>query len=163
MAGSRIRIDLLGSEALRLRLGKAGDAFENPHPLLAQIGEYLVGSTKERFRTERDPSGAPWAPLSEATLRRKKKNRDRILTLEGYLGSQISWRASRDELLVGSSRKYAGTHQFGAKKGQYGTTSRGSPVPWGDIPARPFLGVSDDDEREILDLMSEYVADAFGR
>lgn len=163
MTGARIRIDLLGGEAVRARIRAAGDAFENPHPVLARIGEYLVGTTKERFRTERDPSGAPWAPLSEAMRRRKRKNRDRILTLEGYLGSQISWRASRDELLVGSDRVYAGTHQFGAKKGQYGKTSRGSPIPWGDIPARPLLGLSDDDERVVLDMMSSHVADAFGR
>ena len=55
---------------------------------------------------------------------------------------------------------YAGTHQFGAKKGQYGSTSRGQPIPWGDIPAREFLGLSDDDESEIVDIVSGYLAGA---
>ncbi len=54
---------------------------------------------------------------------------------------------------IGSPSIYAGTHQFGAAKGAFGSTSKGAPIPWGDIPARPFLGLSDADEADIRDLI----------
>jgi len=53
---------------------------------------------------------------------------------------------------------YAAVHQFGAAQGAFGNTSRGSPIPWGDIPARPYLGLSDDDRQEI----ETFVADRLG-
>ena len=57
------------------------------------------------------------------------------------------------DAIVGYNLIYATTHQFGAEKGAFGTTSRGGPIPWGDIPARPFLGISDDDRRDIEKLV----------
>jgi len=45
---------------------------------------------------------------------------------------------------IGTRKKYAAAHQHDAKKGQYGKTRRGGPIPWGDAPALPFIGVSDD-------------------
>ena len=31
--------------------------------------------------------------------------------------------------------------------------------PWGDIVARPYLGISDDEEQEILGLVERFYAD----
>jgi len=58
---------------------------------------------------------------------------------------------------VGSVLEYAAVQQFGAKKGAFGRTRRGAPIPWGDIPPRPFLGLSDADRRSILDLIAEHL------
>jgi phage gpG-like protein len=33
----------------------------------------------------------------------------------------------------------------------------GFPMPWGDIPARPFLGFSDDDQAAILEIVRNYL------
>ena len=52
---------------------------------------------------------------------------------------------------------YAAVHQFGAKKGQFGTAKNGSSIPCGDIPARPFIGVSDADESRIVEMLSEWL------
>ncbi|MGB0955835.1 MAG: phage virion morphogenesis protein [Panacagrimonas sp.] len=52
--------------------------------------------------------------------------------------------------------------QFGARKGAFGTTRRGAPIPWGDIPARPFLGISDEDRTEIELLLFEFLEDQTG-
>lgn len=60
-------------------------------------------------------------------------------------------------LYVGSSAEYAATQQFGAKQGAFGRDKRNHPLPWGDIPARPFLGVSDEDASEILSVVSDYL------
>ena len=56
-------------------------------------------------------------------------------------------------LELGSPLKYASTFQFGAKKGQYGKRT-----PWGDIPAREFLGLSDDDQEATLDIIRAHFA-----
>jgi hypothetical protein len=35
--------------------------------------------------------------------------------------------------------QFCGSQQFGAKQGQFGRGKRNHPIPWGDIPARPFF------------------------
>ena len=51
--------------------------------------------------------------------------------------------------------------QFGAR---IGTDKRGRsyfmPIPWGDIPARPFLGLSAEDRTGVLEILEEYVTGA---
>jgi len=78
----------------------------------------------------------------------------------GLMGS-ISTDHGKDFAEIGTNRVYAPTHQFGAQKGEFGTSSRGGPIPWGDIPARPYLGISPADESDILALARKHLADAF--
>ncbi|MEW6427320.1 MAG: phage virion morphogenesis protein [Thermodesulfobacteriota bacterium] len=78
------------------------------------------------------------------------------------LGNEIHYRADGRSIVVGSSLIYSATQQFGARRGAFGRTKRGAPIPWGDIPARPFLGVSDDDRRNILDIIEEHLEAAAG-
>jgi len=156
MAGARITITLDDAE-LRRRLGALLDRLDDPSDALAEIGEVLVESTKQRFGTQRGPDGRAWAPNTETTLARKRN--PNILTESGLLGDTIRWQFADGgrAVLIGSDRKYAAVQQLGQKKGASGTTRRGSPIPWGDIPPRPFLGVSDDDEARILDILRDYV------
>jgi len=130
-------------------------------PVMQQIGEYLVQSTKDRFARGEAPDGTPWAPNSPVTLARKKGNRP-LIGESGRLSNEIYPRAGRDFVEVGSAPEYAAVQQSGARKGQFGKTRRGAPIPWGDIPARPFLGLSDDDRREILDILADALREAAG-
>ena len=154
----RINIDL-DDHAVRQAFNRLLSAGADVSPLLQDVGERLLTSTKDRFDDQKAPDGTPWAPLSAATKARKKKNKDKILIQDGYLKGQIDYQIGGDTLLVGSSLIYASTHQFGAEKGSFGKTKRGAPIPWGDIPARPFLGLSDDDRRDILEIVSDYIAE----
>lgn len=43
-------------------------AAENPKQLMAQIGELLVNSTKQRFATSTSPDGSRWPENSDITL-----------------------------------------------------------------------------------------------
>ncbi len=160
MAGSSLRLDFVGLDEAGQRLGALAAAGQDLTPVFADIGEYLVRTTKERFRDQKDPTGKPWAPLSEDYKARKKRKRDKILTLFGFLSGSINFRAAPAHLDVGSPMIYAGTHQFGAEKGSFGTTSKGQPIPWGDIPARPFLGLSNADQVEIGRFVTDYLADS---
>ena len=124
---------------------------------MRDIGEHLLNTTRERFSSQTAPDGTPWAPLSEDYKRTKPRNQDKILTLYGILRGQLTYRAARDEVAIGSPTIYAGTHQFGAERGAFGTTARGAPIPWGDIPARPFLGLSPDDESAVMEILAEHL------
>ena len=153
MAGVIIRVafdDREVRDALE-RLARAGADLA---PAMREIGDVLTSSAKDRFRDERAPDGAPWAPLSPVTRARKRRNRDRILTEEGHLRGTLTYQAGADEVVVGSPLIYAGVHQFGAPAGTFAGGG-----PWGDIPARPFLAdasgqLSPDDAAAIHDHLS---------
>ena len=157
MPGARLKVELTGIEDAERRLRALAEAGHDLTPAMRDIGEYLVRTTKDRFADERGPDGAPWEPLSEHTKRRKRRNAGRILTEHGYLGGQIVYQAEPTAVEAGSPLVYAGTHQFGAEEGSFGSTSGGRPIPWGDIPAREFLGLSDADGDEIEDILRGYL------
>ncbi|MCO1337222.1 phage virion morphogenesis protein, partial [Microbulbifer sp. OS29] len=77
-------------------------------------------------------------------------NQGKVLTLSGLLRNTLRYQVQGTELLFGTDRPYGAVHQFGATQGQFGKTKRGGPIPWGNIPARPWLGTSAEDDREIL-------------
>ena len=71
MAGSFITVRAYGSgeiNALLSRIARAGTDLE---PAFAEIGEYLIEATQERFKLELAPNGEQWEPLAPETLARK--------------------------------------------------------------------------------------------
>jgi phage virion morphogenesis protein len=164
----------LDDAQLRRAIAHAQRRMGDLRPVMQEIGEYLVVSTKERFATSTAPDGSRWAPNSEATVaallrarggikRKGAPGSKRPLIGETQrLSTEINYRATSDSVAVGSAEEYAATQQFGANKGAFGRTRRGAPIPFGDIPARPFLGLSPDDRREILDILSEHLRRTMG-
>lgn len=128
---------------LKAELRKLADKINNLTPFFADVGETLLNSTRERFRSMTDPDGTPWAPLSPAYQAQKPKNKNLILTLNGFLRGTLTKQATRDSLRIGSPLDYAAKHQFGS----------------GRIPARPFLGLSEEDRSDLLDALNEYLAE----
>lgn len=140
------------------------DSIGNIDPVLKEIGEVLIDSTKQRFNTETAPDGSKWESNSVVTLlnyagRFKTKQVARIKNKKAGTGetkqlrTQIFYNVTGGELEIGSPMIYAGTFHYGAKKGQYGKRT-----PWGDIPAREFLGLSEDDRESILDIVQSHFA-----
>jgi phage virion morphogenesis protein len=158
-----IQADTAATEAALARLE---GALADPFPLMSDIGELLTRSTKERFAQGVSPEGVKWAPKSQTTLERygiRKSNRVDIRPLfgpSGALNTTIYPEPTRDEVLVGSGLIYAAVQQFGAAKGAFGNMANGSPIPWGNIPARPFLGVSAEDETGIGATVEDYLTGA---
>ena len=151
-----LRIDAQGLSKAKKTIGKLVDAGHDLTPAFNDVGEYLVRTTKERFRDQEAPDGTPWKPLSENYRKSKKRNADKILTLDGYLSGTINHNAYRERLEVGSPMEYAGTHQFGAEAGSFGTTSSGNPIPFGEIPERVFLGLSMPDAAEVEQIVADF-------
>lgn len=148
-----IRIEL-DDRGVRNALKSLEKAVANPRPALKEIGESLVESTKQRFPPRKDPDGKRWRRNSRVTIERK--GRDFPLTGETKeLQTQIHWQVEgSDTLIVGSTMDYAEIHQFGGKQSEF-------PELWGNIPARPFLGISVADKEEILDILSDYLSKQF--
>ncbi len=53
-------------------------------------------------------------------------------------------------LEIGSPKKYAAMQQFGGTKADFSHL-------WGGIPARPFLGISNQDETDILSILQQHL------
>jgi phage virion morphogenesis protein len=149
----KIEVDNRRIKAALKRLADAGKDLE---PALRDIGEYMINATKERFARSEAPDGTSWEPNMPSTLSRKKGDKP-LIGESKRLSSEISYALAGDEVEIGSSLEYAAVQQFGADKGEFGYTSRGAPIPWGDIPARPFLGISDADEQEILAIIGDHI------
>ena len=79
------------------------------------------------------------------------------------LSTEINYLADANSVAVGSGLEQSAVMQFGAKKGEFGCTKRGVPIPWGDIPARPFLGLSDEDASTVVAILKEHFESAMGR
>lgn len=126
------------------------DACRNTEPAMREIGDALVESTRKRFDTETDPQGNRWAPNSPVTL--AKKSGTKILTDSGALKASIraALYGSGKGVSVGSSLPYTAMMQFGGTKARF-------PHLWGDIPARPFLGRSAEDQETIREIMRKHL------
>jgi phage virion morphogenesis protein len=169
---------ITGDEDLRDLFNRLRARAGSLSPFFKAAGELLVDSTKRRFQEGRAPDGTPWAPNTQTTIinylsrfsssfskktgRLTKAGAGRASGKQPLIGETkslsrtINYRAAADRLLVGSPMIQAAVQQFGAKKGQFGSSKRG-PIPWGDIPARPYLGLSDQDRRDIVALCQEHL------
>lgn len=137
----------------------------NLAPVFWDLGELLARTTKERFIAGKAPDGTPWAPKSPTTIeayRRREGDAGSGFTrpLIGpseELSKKIFYEVRADSVEIGSALVYAGVMQFGAAKGAFGSMANGSPIPWGNIPARPFLGLSPRDEELIGKTLTEHL------
>jgi len=127
----------------------------NLRPLMKEVGVTVRDNTLMTFRDSRSPDGAAWAGLSKVTKSRRRGGKP--LQDTGRLRSSITFIASSNSVSIGTNVIYAKTHQFGAAKGAFGSTRRGSPIPWGNIPARPFLGLSLDSRSQILAAAARHI------
>lgn len=136
-------VDTPGLDAATTRLRELAAQGKDLGPALAEIGEKEVTNILLRFEHEEDPQGNPWATLQRPRRKRRGKRRrrgisDKLLQDTGRLkGSIQSQVLGGSVLLVGSNVEYAPFHQFGTVF----------------IPARPFLGVSDDLKDAIADIL----------
>ena len=149
-----IRIELKEDE-ITAALASLSRALVNKTPVMQEIGEYMVASTQDRVARGLTPEGTPFAPRSQTTLAiyaAKKFSYGLPLNRSGVMRSGIFSEASENEVTIGSNAIQSAVMQFGAAKGSLGGSS-----PWGNIPARPFLGVSDDDRTNIIAIIEEWL------
>lgn len=122
---------------------------------MEEIGAALVTSTQQRFVEKESPDGDAWAAVTTRYARRKVAlGRDPRNVLQGqnHLLQSLAYLAGARDVAVGSNRVYAAIHQLG------GTDDM--PAGPADIPARPYLGISRDDEAEIAAVLDDHLGGA---
>lgn len=146
--------EVLGSLQRLIALGR------NAQPALKEVAALGESATRLRFRTQIGPDGLRWKPSLRAMV-----SGGRTLTKDGHLSGSINASAGPDFAEWGVNRIYAAIHQFGgvirAKAGALKFALPGggfAVVKAVTMPARPYLGVNDDDRRDILDVFERHIA-----
>lgn len=114
--------------------------------VLGIMGGVAESAARRRLAEDREgPDGTPWPAWSEAYARTRHGNQS-LLQSEGHLIDSLqSVVIGDDTVLEGSPLVYAAIHQFG-----------GEPVGMA-IPERPYLGLSSDDEAEMMAAVEQFV------
>ncbi len=146
-------IDLDAREPLKLLADLSGK-LENTKPLMGNIAGAMMNAVEKNFAEEGRPD---WVDLTDKTKEKRKNWPGKILQDTGQLAASVNPRYDSDEAAVGTNHITASTHQFGAKEGEYGSTKTGLPIPFGDIPARPFLKLGEDDIQEIDGIIGDFL------
>jgi len=188
------KVQFVGMEAVQAALRQVAQRAGDATPAMQSVSLALLRESERIFAAEGKGVGLDrdWAPLSEVTKRRRmdsalagkrvygKNGKElksysrakaaaglmKILQVSGKLAASVQPVSNAHEAGLTTNRKYAATMFFGAKQGQFGRDSRNHPVPWGDIPGRPFLPVrmSGSDfsltapaERSVLEILGHYL------
>lgn len=168
------RIDVTDAPVLGLfdRLAKFGN---RPQAALNDIGDELVQSTRLRFNESRSPSGGFWKPLAWATILARARrgrsmrrggplvtgkgvfrsrfrailggNHQPLMDTRQHLYQTLTHVVQGNSVVIGVNAPWAAIHQFG------GMAGRGRKV---HIPARPFLGISLQDRRDIVAILTRH-------
>lgn len=130
-------------------------------PLMRAIAGEMRDAVEENFAQQGRPA---WLGIKRDGM---------ILQKSGRLASSIVAVSDNDSATVGTNVEYAAIHQFGGKTKPHVILPRNKKAlafngrvvkkvnhPGSDIPARPFLALTSDDEEKIVSTVSEYLYNA---
>lgn len=131
-----IEIEINNAQQIASILNKLANAAQDRTPLMRSIAGTMESAVLQNF----DVGGRPkWLGL-------KYRQGTPLVDTENLMNSITSY-YDNDSAEVGTNEPYAAIHQFGGKAG------RGRKV---DIPARPFLVLTPQDEDDILEDVQAY-------
>ncbi len=157
MTGAKIRVELDDRQAQAM-FDRMQQGVVNAKPLFDEIGSVLEGSARERIQTtKRAPDGTPWLALSPkwAAKKAEKGYAPGILTMRGDLLNSVAAQPAGPNFvdIIAGPTTYAAIHQYGGQAGRGGKVN---------IPARPYLGLSDEDQAEIREATDDWLAGLAG-
>jgi phage virion morphogenesis protein len=174
LSGLRIEFD---TSELEHTIGEMAERVTNRKPAMEAIGALAREAVKTNFAAGGRP--ARWKPV--------KHRDGQPLRDTGRLMNSIGKRVEGNTVYVGTNVVYAAVHHFGAKMGSFGTVvqqvkahqrqvtqafgkqlkfpvwatvpahARKVAMPWGNIPARPFMLLQDEDVVEIKELLETWI------
>lgn len=158
MAGASLTISNKGFDEAISRIEGVENLDETE--LLDALGRFFQESTRQRIDvTKTSPDGVAWKANSQGTS---------ILRKSGDLSASIDYVTSSGQVEIGSALNYARIHQEGGeikpKSADRLVFQIGNQLVFAtrvNIPARPYLGVSADDEREALQMVADTIAEVF--
>ncbi len=141
MAGVQVRIDTRDIARLQARLDKLGRV--DDADLLDAIGATVESQTRRRIADEKtSPDGERWPDWSSKYAKRRHGGHS-LLVGEANLLDSVHYVVGSGEVEIGSNLIYFATHQFGDDDR--------------NIPARPPLGISADDEPELQEMIGDWL------
>jgi phage virion morphogenesis protein len=146
MAAGAVEFNLKEIDGLAQLLNKAKLSSEDRVQLLTNLGVEMESQTQERFDSQEAPDGKHWQDLAEKTKQyyaRYFPGRRSILVGEGNLRDSIESQVDSWSVLVGATKVYAATHQFGR----------------GKIPARPYVGISNANASDLALMTRQFLAE----
>jgi len=156
-----IKVELQDKD-INAALSKLEQATTDLSPALKLIGRKLVESTEQRFIEKRAPDGTPWLGNADSTI--KGKGFDHPLVgghQDGDTGRRTQMLQQQNHaqvadnvLTVGNTMEYSAMQHFGGEKSKF-------PHLWGDIPARPFIGLSADDREMVVEQLTDAIERAW--
>ncbi len=130
--------------------------------LMDTIGSFGVSSTQQRFLDKKSPDGDNWTKSARA-----KKDGGQTMRDTNRLFESLTHEASPDHVAWGTNVIYAAIHQFGgvikaktAKGLSFFVGGSFVNVKQINMPARPFLDVSSEDEAEINTIVDDWIQGA---
>lgn len=141
----KIKID---NNTVNEKLLELAQKSENLRPLMKNIAGIFAYSTEENFKEEGRPK---WENLKDSTIKQRTKKKQwpgMILQVSGQLASSVNTYYDNDSAVIGTNLEdYAVIHQLGGQAGRNKSV---------EIPARPYLKLTDDDFKEILDVTKQF-------
>ena len=151
-----------GDESLLNSLKKISDV-SMKSDITADIASYLLSSTDQRFDDEVGPDGSKWAQSHRA-----RKQGGKTLSNKGFLRDSFTTSSSPKHAAIGTNHISAAIHQHGGiirpknKDALYfrigGHLIKAKQVV---MPARPMVGLSNDDHKEIPQIVLDHWEGAF--
>ncbi len=157
MSGASFKMNMGPMER---RIGAAVSHLANTRVLMARLGEGLVSGVRQRFKDEEGPDGDPWPKSARA-----RAEGGQTLTDKARLKNSIGYEATDKDVAVGTNVEYAAIHQFGGEIKPKSKKALQFQVPGGDfvtvkkvdMPARPFIGISKEDQIESRRICAEFM------
>ena len=167
MAGAGIEVKL-DDEYQKILDALQKASAPNLQRIAQAAGLALKKVSREAFANEADPAtGTKWTPLKNqrGPLAKSPGSTSPVLSDRGTLRRSITFNAFPDgSVIIGSNLVYSRIHKQGGKTGAHDIKPRNKKAlkflgiyrklvhhPGSDIPARPYLGVTKDFERQFFD------------
>lgn len=163
--GLRLQGDIL---ALRRKLKRLTDVEINGAN--TALAEGLRTSTRQRFKVQKSPEGKAWKPSQRAM-----RTNGATLTQSAGLKNSIRSKVSATGFAVGTNKIYARAHQFGLPSQKItirAKTASGLVFKMNgrwirkqevtirrSLPARPFMGLSEEDLLVIKETLEKIVSE----
>ena len=145
-----ITVEPAGLQGLNERIRRLAAGLGDSEPLLQSLAAEIESQTRRRIADEQAaPDGTPWPAWSDAYARSRHGGQS-LLQSEGSLLDSIMSAVSGGTAETGSNLVYAALQQFGGEQGM-------APGP-AAVPAREFLGVSEQDGQELQAIVDEWLS-----
>jgi phage virion morphogenesis protein len=143
-----LQFDLGSIKRLQTRIERLGQL--DRHELLTHLGGLMESQTRKRIsEQQQSPDGQPWQAWT-ADYAATRRGGQSFLQGDGTgLLDSLTSDVNGDEVTTGSNLDYAAIHQFGG-------TPDMAPGPAG-IPARPYLGFSQDNLDQIEATVDQFL------